>query len=324
MGDLFEYVIDKPVTVKRNQSALVPILQGPFDGKRVAVYNAAVREKNPLSAVLFHNTTGMTLEGGPLTVLENEAYVGESMLETMKPKEERLVPYSVELGCVVSIDHKSRREDVRKVKVVDGVLNAWRYRVKETRYLIRNKKDEPIDLVLEHPFVHGWDLVDTQEPYETTDNHYRFRFEVPANETMQFTTQEKGDEGQEFALSEISRDTLALWVQRRYVDEDTRDLLAALIELKSTMIELYRRIEENHQRIKAVFADQERQRENLKALGDSQQERGLRERYVNELTDAEERLLELRGEIDTWTREHRNLEKDLKKRLQGVKYEAVL
>ena len=97
-----------------------------------------------------------------------------------------------------------------------------------------------------------------------------------------------------------------------------------MIELKSTMIDLDRRIEENHQRIKAVFADQERQRENLKALGDSQQERGLRERYVNELTDAEERLLELRGEIDTWTREHRNLEKDLKKRLQGVKYEAVL
>ena len=50
VGDLFEYAIENPVTVKRNQSALVPILQGPFEGERVAVYNAGVRKQNPLSA----------------------------------------------------------------------------------------------------------------------------------------------------------------------------------------------------------------------------------------------------------------------------------
>ena len=38
--------------MKRNQSALVPILQGPFEGKRVCVYNSEVREKNPLTALL--------------------------------------------------------------------------------------------------------------------------------------------------------------------------------------------------------------------------------------------------------------------------------
>jgi hypothetical protein len=324
VGDLFEYAIQNPVTVKRSQSALVPILQGPFEGDRVAVYNAAVRERNPLSAIFFRNTTGMTLEGGPLTVLENEAYVGESMLETMKPKEERLVPYSVELGCVVSIDHRSRREDVRKVKIVDGSLHAWRYQVRETIYAIRNKKSENIDLVLEHPFVHGWDLVETAKPYEQTDNHYRFRFDVPAEKTVAFKVYEKGDETRQYSLSGVDRDMLGVWFSRRYVDDETRRLLEALVDLRKTMADLDRRIADNEGRIQALFADQERQRENLKALGDSQQEKGLRERYVKELTAAEERLGTLRSEIEAWTVERRALEKEIAKRLADVEYEATL
>jgi hypothetical protein len=45
------------------------------------------------------NTTGLTLEGGPVTVTEGDTYVGEAMLDTMKPDDKRFVPYAVELGC---------------------------------------------------------------------------------------------------------------------------------------------------------------------------------------------------------------------------------
>ena len=64
VGDLFQYEIRNPVSVKRNQSALVPILQETFEGRRVAVYNPEVREKNPMSALQFRNSTGMTLKAG--------------------------------------------------------------------------------------------------------------------------------------------------------------------------------------------------------------------------------------------------------------------
>ncbi len=64
VGDLFEYSVDQPVTVHRNQSALVPILQRPFEGRRVLLYNRATREKNPMACIELENTTGLTLEGG--------------------------------------------------------------------------------------------------------------------------------------------------------------------------------------------------------------------------------------------------------------------
>src|SRR5690606_929745 len=43
IGDLFEYRIEQPVTVSRDRSALIPIVQTKMDGERVAVYNEAVR-----------------------------------------------------------------------------------------------------------------------------------------------------------------------------------------------------------------------------------------------------------------------------------------
>ncbi|PIE06339.1 MAG: hypothetical protein CSA75_00050 [Sorangium cellulosum] len=115
VGDQFHYEIENPVTVRRSQSALVPILQATFEGRRSAVFNPDIRERNPMSAVLLHNTTAMTLEGGPLTVFDGDNYVGESMLDTMRPKEERLVPYSVELASTSLHNHKQNQRQHRSI-----------------------------------------------------------------------------------------------------------------------------------------------------------------------------------------------------------------
>ena len=69
IGDLFEYRIEQPVTVMRNRSALIPIVQTKMDGERVAVYNESVRSDRPYSGVLLKNTTDLTLENGSLTVM---------------------------------------------------------------------------------------------------------------------------------------------------------------------------------------------------------------------------------------------------------------
>src|SRR5262249_56071784 len=97
LGELFEYQIEHPVTIKRNQSALVPIVLRSFEGRPVLLYNKANRPENPMRCVEFKNTTALTLEGGPVTVLEGASYVGEAMLDTLKPDEQRLGPLAVEL-----------------------------------------------------------------------------------------------------------------------------------------------------------------------------------------------------------------------------------
>ena len=101
VGEMFEYRIDHPVTIERNCSALVPIVAKEIDGEAVDLYNEGVRPDNPLAAVRLKNSTGLTLEGGPLTVMQGDSYVGEALTKTLKPGEERYITYAVDLGLHV-------------------------------------------------------------------------------------------------------------------------------------------------------------------------------------------------------------------------------
>lgn len=324
VGDLFQYEIKNQVTVKRNQSALVPILQGPFEGKRVAVYNPGVRDKNPMSAVLFKNTTGMTLEGGPLTVLEGETYVGEAMLETMKPDEERLVPFSVELGCLVTTDNESKLETVHLARIVQGTLYLHRYRIEKTIYLVRNKLKRDLDLYLEHRFKDGWRLVQPEEPEERTESFYRFRLEAPAKKTTRFVVEEQGDMVESWHIHNVDRKQIAVWLEKGYINDTTREALQQLVESNDKAATLEHWIQQRTGEIEEIYSNQERLRENLQALGASPDERGLRERYIEALSTEEDRLAELREQVQQWRDEKAAMDEEIASMVRNLKLEVKL
>jgi hypothetical protein len=319
VGDLFSYDIENPVTVKRGQSALVPILQSKFKGKRVAIYNANVRDKNPMSAVLFENTTGMTLEGGPVTVLEKETYVGEAMLETIKPEEERLVPYSVELGCVISMDHKNSREDVFKARIHNGHLYLHRYQLRTTTYLINNKGKRDIDLFLDHRFVHGWDLIKTQDPHERTESFFRFRTDAPGKKTSRFTVVEKGEDVETHTISTVGTEQIGLWLKARFIDKETEAALEKIVKLNASIARCQRELKEHQDETTEIFNNQKRLRDNLKSLGTSSDEKSLRERYIRALSEEEDRLSALKSEMVGINDESKTLNDKLRRAIRGVK-----
>jgi hypothetical protein len=206
VGDLFEYRVDHPVTVHRNQSALVPILQRPFEGWRVLLYNRSTREKNPMACIELKNTTGLTLEGGPVTVMEADTYVGEAMLDTMKPEDKRFVPYAVELSCAVTVEDSTENGPVFRSVVNRGTLVVEHYLLRRTKYVVRNKAKRPATLFLEHPRV-GWELRDTPEPAETTDGFWRFKLELAAGASLEFpvTERTRGTQQYQFTNVQLSR-----------------------------------------------------------------------------------------------------------------------
>lgn len=327
VGDLFQYEIKNPVTVRRGQSALVPILQAEIVGRRVAVYNQEVRAKNPMSAVLLTNSSGATLEGGPITVLEDTSYVGEAMLDTLKPNEERLVPFSVELGCVITIDPASEITNVTYSRIVNGYLYLTRYRIERRTYVITVKHPRALELFLDHRFTPGWELLEGetgQKPVERTESFYRFRLDVPGGKTTRFTVVERGDQTETRAITQVGRDEVGLWLQSRWIDEHTKQVLSSLIELREQINDLGRKVQQREQSIAEIFHNQERLRQNLTALGATQDERGLRERYVGELSQEEDRLKDLREEVRRDKTLKESLEHDLRARLATLAYQAAV
>jgi hypothetical protein len=324
VGDLFQYEIENPVTVRRQQSALVPILQTGFSGERVVVYNADVRQSNPMSALLFKNTTGLTLESGPLTVFEDDAYLGEAMLDTLKPDEEQFVSFSVELGCVVSLDHRSHDEAVHQVSIRQGRMALSHFEMAYKTYVINNKTERVLDFVLEHRFNQGWELVETPAPLESTEHFYRFRFEVPAKTVEEFTVRERIVRSTRHFLKDTSRSTLSMWFERKYVDNKTWRTLEAVVQLTEKISQIQRDIKDKEYTINAVFKNQERVRENLQALGNTKDEQGLRELYIAKLASEEETLDQSQADIETLKAEKEKTESHLNTQLKGIEFEASI
>ena len=104
LGDYFQYVIDRPVDLARQKSALLPIVNKDVEGKRVSIYNPAVQPSTRCSGLKFKNTTGMPLTQGPITVFEGSVYAGDTRVLDLQPDEERLVSYAIDLGTEVAVE----------------------------------------------------------------------------------------------------------------------------------------------------------------------------------------------------------------------------
>src|SRR5262249_20740778 len=152
----------------------------------------------------FKNTTGLTLEGGPVTVLEAGNYVGEAMLETTKPDDERLVSYCVELSVHVLDNVHSHSDRVHRVVIRKGVLRAHYLYVEKTTYHYHNKSDMAQVVYLEHPRTNPeWKLHDTPEPHEITENYWRFRFTIEPKKVTAFVVQTQQTLSNQFILADI-------------------------------------------------------------------------------------------------------------------------
>ncbi len=324
VGDLFQYQIRHPVTVKRQQSALVPILQTHFSGKRVAIYNREIRAHHPMSAMLFHNTTDLTLEQGPLIVFEHEAYLGEAMLNTLKPGDEQLVPFAVELGCVISIDPRSDQQEVHQARIRYSNLYLHYYEEELKTYIIQNKTERDLDLFIEHRFNPGWELIDTPEPIERTAHCYRFRVEVPSSSTQRFTVTESIERKIIYALRDTSRDQLKLWLEKKYIDKKTLRLLEGISNLLEQVEQFQSEISVIEQDLNTIFKNQERLRQNLQVLGSAQEERSLRERYLKALAAEEDKLAQYQIDIQSLRTQKDTGEKNLQAQLSSIELNVKL
>lgn len=291
IGDLFEYEIEHPVTIRRNQSALVPIVLRSFEGRPVLLYNKQTRADNPMRCVEFKNTTGLTLEGGPLSVLEAGNYVGEAMLETTKPDDQRLVPYAVELSVHVLDNIDSHQDKAHQIVIRRGQLKAHYVQVQKTTYTLNNKSDVEQIIYLEHPRAGTeWKLFDTPEPHEITENFWRFRSTLPAKKVTKFVVQQRQTLEAAYALSDLTDHQMSLWINQKYLDAKTEKTVRQAAELRAEAGKLDTALAQLDKERTAIHNEQKRIRENLQALGDRASEKELRERFIKTLNSQEDRL----------------------------------
>src|SRR5215813_802100 len=235
IGELFEYRIAHPVTIKRNSSALIPILQNQIEGESVSLYNQEAREQNPMSALYLNNTTGLTLESGPLTIIENDTYAGEALTGRIKPGEKRFITYAVDLGCRVSVKEDEEDQKAYRAEIVNGEFNLHYKQVKTTVYTLDNLTDRAKTVYVEQPYDKSekWRLVKTAKPVETTEKYHRFKVVVAPKTTAQFSVSEELPESHTYALTNITTNEIQVFVKSNYLTPQMKQSLESVTELKT-------------------------------------------------------------------------------------------
>jgi hypothetical protein len=322
IGDLFEYRIDRPVSVLRDRSALIPIVQTKMDGERVAVYNEAARQDRPFSGVLLKNQTNLTLENGSLTVIDGNAYAGEALMERLKPKEQRLISFALDLGTHVRVRPVQNREAVRLVKIINGVFQIHYFTSNEKLYQISNQTERPKVLYIEYPIRDGWLLSEnTPKPEYSTQRYHRFRVELKPFEEKELTIAERQPLMESYSLTSLTRPQLELFLTRRYIDAATKAKLERLIDLRSQIAQIDAKLEGFEDEEESISTDQKRLRENIEALSKTPEAKQLITRYIQKADEQESRLEQINKERKSLQQERARIESELAAEIRSFELE---
>ncbi|MBI3694680.1 MAG: hypothetical protein HY238_07545, partial [Acidobacteria bacterium] len=319
LGDLFEYRIDHPVTVRKNESAMLPFLQQRVRGRRLLLFSESTGSQHPLAAVELTNSTGKTLDGGAVTILDAAAYAGESLMETLKAGDKRLVSYAVDLGARVTTAFDSTSTLLRELRFRRGILTTSTA-LKETKtFTIRNVDNRAKTLIIETPVRPDYKLSGAT-PIETTVNTYRFQVPLPASSTEKFPVTEERVIENSIAVSSLTPDVLFTYVRNRSLDEAGRKKLEPLANLKQQLATVQTDLQRTEQQIQEAFRDQERLRQNLTSLNQVSGQQQRVQDYAQRLAAAETQLATLRDRQAELQKRRSALEQQLNTMMETLEF----
>ena len=325
VGDLFEYKIDQPITVPHDRSALIPIVQTRMDGERVSIYNEAVRSDRPMGGMLLKNTTSLTLEDGSMTIIDGDAYAGEALMERLKPAEQRLISFALDLGTLVSARTTEDRASTFLLRVVNGIFQVHYHQTSKKVYTLTNQTDKPRTVFIEHPVRQDWTLsTDTQKPDGKSARYYRFRVPLEPHQTVELPVIERRALMDSYVLSDFTRPQLELFVVRKYIDAQTQAVLEKIIDIKSRIAANEGRSQAIKNEATEIAQDQERLRENIKALTATAEAKQLIARYVAKADTQESRLEQLEKDRRAAVDERARLQAELESAVRGLAFDRHL
>ena len=296
VGDLFDYQVQGPVSVPRGRSALIPILQERLSGERVSFWGEQERDgERPLAALRLRNTSSLTLEGGPITILDGDVYAGEAQLDRLRPGEERFVRYATDLATVVETRTEEGRRPAFLVRVQEGVFEAHFHRTRTTTYTVTNQSERPRVVYVEQARLPRWELdASTLRPEQEERNAWRFRLELGPRSRADLPVTERLALMDRYVLAALSESSLREIEKRGLLDAASRDGLQRVLALRSRIAALEQEAAAAEREAAEIAADQGRLRENVKAMGDRRDARELVARWLARADAQEARLEALR------------------------------
>jgi hypothetical protein len=289
--DFFEYALAQPVTIHKNESAMVPILQQDLPAEHVTLWSE--REATPLRAVWLENKSSLTLDSGSFSIFEAGDFAGEGLLDPIHPGEKRLLSYAADQAVRVKVTARDAKQRLHHVSFQKGLVVETYMDTASVTYSATNSADVDRVVLLEHPRRNnGWTLDGDLKADEESPNLYRFKLAVPQHSTQKLEVKEHGPQYTTVDMRSNPRQEDFL-IQLVKDAPDAQAQIQPVIDAGNAVGLLEFRIAEAQKSAETATADESRDRDNLTALKGND----AAKRFVDELNRAEDQLQATRKQI---------------------------
>lgn len=292
-GEVFFYRLDNPVSVGKRESAMLPIITGPIEGRRVSVFSPSTQGEHPYRGIELTNSTGLKLMPGPLSVFDGSVFAGDSQMGYIGADENRMLAYAVDLD-VDAERTTNQTTTTQNVRILDGVIHLSN--IVENKYTVTldnhdSKRDRMV--VVEAPRFRDWTLNSEVKPYEETDSLYRFEIEVGSGESESITASQARTQSTTMALTSASLPTLLSYQKQGAASQAVIDAYKGYASRRAEVDEAQKQIKHNESEYQRIENDQRRIRDLLRSIN---RQDALYVRYMGQLETHEDSLDALRAE----------------------------
>ena len=326
--DYFAYNLSEPITIRKNESALVPILQTKIDAERVTLWSQ--RQSTPLRALWITNTSKLTLDRGSFSIVEDGNFGGEGLLDPIHPDEKRLLSYAVDQAVRVTTEEYFSNLRADAVTVAKGVMMLNHRQTAEITYVVHNAATDGRTVVIEHPIRQGFTLDNGNgsdnkdpKPEETTPAVYRFRVTAAAGETARLHVSEHHESVVSYQLTNFNDDNhLTLVLNSTNNSEKIKQLLLPILDARRHVAELQTALDKVNERMSALHSDEERQRANIAALANA--DKASRERFVRDLNATEDKIAAAQKDLTAAQKNLQAAKDDLANKIESLQIDEKL
>lgn len=315
-GELFEYRFSDPVNVGKGESVLLPFVRQKLSARRLLVYTSG---SHPRAAAELTNTTGKTLDGGPMTVYEADGYAGEALINTTRQGDKRLVSFAEDTGTTVTRNFDSDNQIVRAVTAKQGIIQTRTAQQITTTYTVSNSDARAKSLLIEHRVNPDLKLI-APKAEETTPDYYRFALALPPNATQKLAVQEEREISSTLSVLSMRPDMIFVSLQNWKLSAAAQKQLRAIADRMTGIAETDRAAQDLEKQINDRVRDQERIRNNMSALSRVANQQEAVQKYAQELARTDGEIGQLQVKLNDARARKAALERELKELAERLEF----
>ena len=194
LGDYYQYVIDRPVDLARQKSALLPIVNKDVEGKRVSIYNPAVQPKHPLLGPEVQEHVRHAADAGSDHGIRGVGVRRATPASwTCSPTKNGWCPTPSTSAPRCRVKNGNNTARITSVKAVKGIITTHTVIREERVYDVSNRSTTDRTLLIEHPNRkgQGFAFIGENKPKEEAADVYRFELAVGAKKDLSYTVIEE-------------------------------------------------------------------------------------------------------------------------------------